>query len=110
MRVNDIIEKPRDEQIMSCFSILGRVVLPPEIFGMLEQGLASTPADEEYYLTDAMADLGKQGKLMAVDFVGTRYDMGNKLGIMQANCEVALGHPEIADDFRAYLKSLAATL
>ena len=44
-----------------------------------------------------------------MDFVGTRYDMGNKLGIMKANCEVALTHPEIGADFKAYLKELVRT-
>jgi UTP--glucose-1-phosphate uridylyltransferase len=110
MRVNKIIEKPTDDQILSCFSILGRVILPPEIFEMLERGVADCPAGEEYYLTDALSDLGSQGKLLAVDFNGTRYDMGNKLGILQANCELALRHAEIGSDFRDYLKALAATL
>ncbi|MDR1465976.1 MAG: UTP--glucose-1-phosphate uridylyltransferase [Oscillospiraceae bacterium] len=110
MRVNEIIEKPTEDQILSCYSILGRVILPPEIFGMLEAGCVGTPAGQEYYLTDAMAALGKAGKMLAVDFLGKRYDMGNKLGILQANCEVALRHPEIGADFAAYLKALAATL
>ncbi len=108
MKCHNIIEKPTQEQIMSCYAILGRVILPPEIFGLLEEGIKS--AIGEYYLTDSMADLGKAGKLFAVDFDGTRYDMGNKLGIMKANCEVALKHPEIAEDFKAYLKKLAQTL
>lgn len=108
MRVHNIIEKPTEEQIMSLYAILGRVVLPPEIFGMLEDGVKLCTSGE-FYLTDALADLGKQGKLTAVDFVGKRYDMGNKLGIMQANCEVALNHPEIGADFKAYLKELVKT-
>ena len=48
--------------------------------------------------------------MIAVDFTGKRYDMGSKLGIMQANCEVALRHPEIGEAFRAYIKELAAGL
>lgn len=108
MRVHNIIEKPTEEQILSLYAILGRVVLPPEIFGMLEEGVRHCTTGE-FYLTDALADLGKQGKLTAVDFVGKRYDMGNKLGIMQANCEVALNHPEIGADFKAYLKELVKT-
>jgi len=110
MSVSDIIEKPTDDQILSCYSILGRVVVPPEVFPLLEQGLLETPEDEEFYFTDALAALGKQGKLYAVDFVGKRYDMGSKLGIMQANVEVALSHPEIGADFKAYLKSLCESL
>ena len=75
--------------------------------------IQKTPADPksgEVYFTDAMLDLASRGQLNAVDFDGVRYDMGNKLGIMQANCEIALKHPEIGEDFKAYLKKLAATL
>jgi len=110
MRVTSIVEKPAPGAFSSCYSILGRVILPPEIFAMLEEGCAATPEGQEYYLTDAMSDLGKAGKLMAVDFNGTRYDMGNKLGILQANVEVALAHPEIGEDAKAYIKALAAQL
>ena len=63
----------------------------------------------EVYFTDSMVTLAKQSGLTAVDFVGTRYDMGNKLGIMKANCEVALTHPEIGADFKAYLQELVRT-
>ena len=108
MRVHNIIEKPTEEQILSLYAILGRVVLPPEVFGLLEEGI-KTCGEGEFFLTDALADLGKAGKLTAVDFIGKRYDMGNKLGIMQANCEVALTHPEIGEDFKAYLKELVKT-
>ena len=83
--------------------------MPPEVFGLLEEGLKQLESGE-FYLTDALAQLGKEGKLTAVDFVGKRYDMGNKLGIMMANCEVALCHPEIGADFKEYVKRLALTL
>ncbi|NLP48938.1 MAG: UTP--glucose-1-phosphate uridylyltransferase [Clostridiales bacterium] len=109
MNCHSIIEKPTDEQIMSLYAILGRVILPPETFGMLEEGIAKLESGE-FYLTDAMSDLAKDDKLIAYDFDGIRYDMGNKLGIMQANCEVALTHPEIGEDFKAYLKELAKGL
>lgn len=108
MQVHNIIEKPTEEQIMSCFAILGRVILPPEAFRLIEE----TPYDTksgELYLSDAMVNLAKAGKLTAVDFDGIRYDMGNKLGIMKANCEVALKHAEIGADFKAYLKELVKT-
>ena len=109
MKVHNIIEKPTPEQILSCYSILGRVVMPPEIFDLIEK----TPADPksgEIYFTDAMLDLARRGELNAVDFNGIRYDMGNKFGILQAIVEVALNHPEIGADFKEYLKKLAATL
>ena len=104
----DMIEKPAPEQVMSNYSILGRVVLPPSIFGILE----NTPlgAGNELQLTDAMRTLAQTEGVTAVDYVGTRYDMGNKFGILQANIEVGLRHPETADQLRAYLKKLAGEL
>ena len=109
MNCHKIIEKPTPDQVMSLYAILGRVVLPPEVFGMLEKGLAETPEGQELYLTDVMSELGARGELLAYDFDGKRYDMGNKLGIMKANCEVALNHPEIGEGFKAYLKELVKT-
>lgn len=109
MECFDIIEKPTEEQIISCYSILGRVVMPPEIFDIID----NTPVNEkagEVYFTDSMVLLAKQYGLLALDFEGTRYDMGNKLGIMKANCEFALAHDEIGEDFKSYIKQLAKTL
>ena len=109
MDCRNIIEKPTPEQILSCYAILGRVVMPPEIFDLIEQ----TPPDpkaHEVYFTDSMVLLAKSKGLLALDFEGTRYDMGNKLGIMQANVELALSHNEIGPAFRTYLKALAETL
>ena len=107
-RCTDMVEKPQPGQEFSLYSILGRCVLPPEIFDILDR----TPpgAGGEIQLTDAMATLARRDGMTAVDFTGTRYDMGNKLGIMQASVEVALQHPEIGQDFRAYLKELCKTL
>ena len=107
-RCMDMVEKPQPGQEFSLYSILGRCVLPPEICDILD----NTPpgAGGEIQLTDAMATLARRDGMTAVDFTGTRYDMGNKLGIMQASVEVALRHPEIGEDFRAYLKELCKTL
>ena len=107
-RCTDMVEKPQPGQEFSLYSILGRCVLPPEIFDILD----NTPpgAGGEIQLTDAMKALARRDGMTAVDFTGTRYDMGNKLGIMQASVEVALRHPEIGEDFRAYLKELCKTL
>ena len=107
-KVTDMIEKPTPDKIMSLYSILGRCVLPPSIFDILEK----TPlgAGGELQLTDAMKQLAVTESMTAVDFTGIRYDMGNKLGIMMANCEVALKHPEIGADFAKYIKELAAKL
>lgn len=107
-RCTDMIEKPRPGQEFSLYSILGRCVLPPEIFDILDR----TPlgANNEIQLTDAMKELARSQSMVAVDFTGTRYDMGSKLGVMQAGVETALRHPEIGESFRAYLKELAKTL
>lgn len=108
-KCTDMVEKPQTkEEVLSLFSILGRCVLTPDIFEILE----NTPngAGGELQLTDAMRVLAQTKSMVAVDFTGKRYDMGNKLGIMQANCEVALKHAEIGDDFKAYIKELAKTL
>ena len=107
-RISDMVEKPTPDRVLSLFSILGRCVLPPSIFDILEQ----TPpgAGGEIQLTDAMRVLTLRDGMIGVDFTGIRYDMGNKLGILQATCEVALKHPEVGADFAAYLKELVKTL
>jgi UTP--glucose-1-phosphate uridylyltransferase len=104
----DMIEKPKPEEIMSNYSILGRVVMPPEIFDILE--VTPRGAGNELQLTDAMKTLAQTKGVIALDYDGVRYDMGNKMGIMKANCEVALKHPEIGEDFKAYIKELVKTL
>lgn len=106
--VTDMVEKPKPEEILSHYAILGRCVLPPEIFSLLEN--TKPGAGGEIQLTDAMKVLCRTKHMTAVDFTGKRYDMGNKLGILQATCEVALTHPEVGEAFKAYLKELCKTL
>lgn len=106
--VSDMIEKPSREQIISNFAILGRCVLPSSIFTILEN--TAPGAGGELQLTDAMRTLAITNGMIGVDFVGTRYDMGNKLGILQAIVEVGLKHPEIGGDFREYLKNVSKNL
>lgn len=107
-KCTDMIEKPTPDKIMSLYSILGRCVLTPDIFDILDK--TQPGAGGEIQLTDAMCALARSTGMVAVDFTGKRYDMGNKLGIMQASVEVALNHPQIGNDFRAYLKEIAKTL
>lgn len=106
--VSDMIEKPTEDQIMSLFSILGRCVLTPDVFDLLEN--LEPGFGGEIQLTDAMRIMAQNGNMMGIDFVGKRYDMGNKLGILQANCEVALKRDDLSADFAAYLKDLVKTL
>ena len=106
--VSDMIEKPKKEEIITNLSVLGRVILPPEIFDIIE----NTPpgAGNEIQLTDAMKTLARRQTMMALDFEGKRYDMGSKMGFLMANVEQALKSTEFGEEFRAYLKDLAKTL
>ena len=106
--VTDMIEKPSRDEIMSLYSILGRCVLTPDIFEILKN--THNGAGGELQLTDAMKTLATTVGMTGVDFTGKRYDMGNKFGIMQANIEVGLEHPEVKDELRAYIKELAKSL
>ncbi|MDR0983539.1 MAG: UTP--glucose-1-phosphate uridylyltransferase [Ruminococcus sp.] len=102
--VSDMVEKPAEGMELSLFSILGRVVITPEIFGILK----SIPYGKggELQLTDAMKILAVRDTMLGVDFVGKRYDMGSKIGIMKAQVEIAMNHPEIGKEFIEYLKGL----
>ncbi len=102
--VSDMIEKPKADQIFSNFSILGRVILPPEIFGILEN--TAPGAGGEIQLTDAMAEMSRKDGILAYDYEGKRYDMGSKLGFITANIDIGLKHPETAEGLKEYLKSL----
>ena len=83
-------------------------MLTPDVFDILDR--TAPGAGGEIQLTDAMRELARAGRMMGIDYEGTRYDMGNKLGILQANCEVALSRPDLGPDFAAYLKELVKTL
>ena len=104
-KVTDMVEKPKPGEELSLFSILGRCILPSKIFELLET--IPFGAGGELQLTDAMKILAQRYGFAGVDFTGTRYDMGNKLGILKASVEVGLSHPEIGDDFKKYLKEIS---
>lgn len=106
--VTDMIEKPKPEEVITRLSILGRVLLTPDIFDILAE--TKPGAGGEIQLTDAMRVLAQSVGMTAVDFEGKRYDLGSKLGFLYANIESALRDPELGGEFREYLKELAATL
>ncbi|MCI2046762.1 MAG: UTP--glucose-1-phosphate uridylyltransferase [Faecalibacterium sp.] len=107
--VDDMIEKPKPGQEFSNESILGRVLLTPEIYDILKD--TKPGAGGEIQLTDAMAVLARErGGMTAVEFTGKHYDMGNKLCVVEAQVEMALKHPEIGEAFRSYLKEFCKTL
>ena len=107
-KITDMIEKPSPDNIMSLYSILGRVVLPAEIFEILEKTPAG--AGNEIQLTDAMKTLSVTKGMTGVDFSGTRYDMGNMMGFMQAVVETASKHPDIGSEFVEYIKEFVKSL
>ena len=106
--VTDMIEKPEKGKEFSLYSILGRCLLTPDIYPILKK--TAPGAGGEIQLTDAMAILALQGKMIGVDFVGKRYDMGNKLGVLMANVEQGIKHNEIGEDFKAYLKEFVKNI
>lgn len=106
--ISDMIEKPKREQIFSNFAILGRCVLPHKIFDILET--IPKGANNELQLTDAMKQLAVSEGMVGVDFTGTRYDMGNKLGILKAAIDVGLSRPDLRDGLAEFIKAKAAEL
>jgi UTP--glucose-1-phosphate uridylyltransferase len=102
--ITDLVEKPRPEQAPSDLAIIGRYVLTPDVFDLL----AETAPDGrgEIQLTDGLRRLRQRRPMYAVEFEGKRFDTGDKLGFLKATVEFALARPDLADDFRAYLRSL----
>ena len=108
-KCTDMKEKPQTkEEVLSLYSILDRCVLPAEIFEILER--TKPGVGGEIQLTDAMREIAVTKGMTAVEFKGKRYDMGNKFGILQAQIEVGLEHPETKDQLREYIKEIAKTL
>lgn len=101
-RVNAIVEKPEPEVAPSTLAVVGRYILTPRIFHHIQQ--LEPGAGGELQLTDAIAALLLEQQVLAYAFDGTRYDCGSKLGYLQATVEYAMKHPEVSDDFAAYLK------
>lgn len=102
--VSDLVEKPAVEDAPSNQAILGRYIISPSIFDILsntEPGVGG-----EIQLTDALKELAKQEEMYAYDFKGKRYDVGNKLGFLQATVETALRRDDLKDDFMTYLETI----
>ena len=102
--VLDLVEKPAAREAPSDLAIIGRYVLTPDLFPVL----AETRPDlrGEIQVTDALRVLRRTRPLYAVAFEGKRYDTGDKLGFLKATVEFALARPDLAEAFRAYLKTL----
>lgn len=106
--VKGMVEKPSLKEAPSNAAILGRYVLSPKIFAYLKDTLPGK--DNEIQLTDALMALSQKEKMLAYDFEGKRYDVGDKLGFLEATVEFALRDQALSQDFKAYLKELMKTL
>lgn len=101
-KVEMIIEKPQPENAPSTLGVVGRYILSPRIFYHLNQ--LQRGSGGELQLTDAIAGLLKEQQVLAYEFSGTRYDCGSKIGYLEATVEFALKHPQVKEEFLAYLK------
>ena len=103
-KVKDLVEKPDPGKAPSNIAILGRYIITPEIFSILET--LPTGKNGEVQLTDALRLLSKKEAMYAYDFEGTRYDVGDKLGFLKATVDFALKRNDLNDDFLEYLKDI----
>ena len=106
--VTDMIEKPKKEQIFTNLSILGRVLLTPDIFDIIANLIPG--AGGEIQLTDAMKKISQTVGMTAVDFYGTRFDMGSKLGFLTANVTKGAYDPQLGAEFRAFLREFVKNM
>ncbi len=106
-RLTGMVEKPSPEKAPSDLAIVGRYVLPPEIFDLLAQ--VKPGAGGEIQLTDALLELARRRPLYGYEFEGTRYDVGNPLGFLIAQVGFGLKRADLADNFRAYLRTILSS-
>lgn len=107
-KASEIVEKPAPEEAPSNISVVGRYILSPTIFDMVDK--AGRGVGGEYQITDAIGLLMKDEPVYAFEFEGKRYDCGSKEGYLEATVEYGLEHEELGEEFRAYLKALAEKL
>ena len=108
VKVKDMIEKPTPAEAPSQLAVLGRYVIKPEIFEILEH--TEPGKGGEIQLTDALKVLAKNDTVYACDFKGQRYDLGDKLGFLKATVEFALRRDDLRDRFAEYLKDITKSL
>ncbi len=103
-KVKGLVEKPSIEEAPSNTAILGRYIVTPKIFDILDN--TKPGKGNEIQLTDALLELIKEEAMYAYNFEGKRYDVGDKLGFLEATVEYALRKPEIRDEFIKYLRGM----
>jgi UTP--glucose-1-phosphate uridylyltransferase len=105
-QVNNFVEKPKPDTAPSNLAIMGRYVLTPEIFMFLDR--QEKGSGGEIQLTDAIQQLNKIQRVHAYEFMGKRFDVGEKLGFIKTTVEFALQHEDLREDMLEYLKNLAS--
>jgi len=103
-KITAMVEKPKPEEAPSTLGVVGRYILSPRIFHFLEN--TRPGAGREIQLTDGIGRLLREENVYAYEFQGRRYDCGSKIGYLEATVDLALKHPELADEFRAYLTGM----
>lgn len=103
-KVRDLVEKPIAEEAPSDMAILGRYIINPGIFDILEH--TKPGKGGEIQLTDALKELSQKEAMYAYNFEGRRYDVGDKQGFLEATVEYALRRDDLKDDFMKYLKNI----
>ncbi|WP_080872476.1 UTP--glucose-1-phosphate uridylyltransferase GalU [Oceanobacillus timonensis] len=101
--VHDFVEKPAAGEAPSNLAIMGRYILTPEIFSILQT--LPPGKDNEIQLTDALKELNRKQEVVAYNFEGRRYDVGNKFGFIQATIDFALDRADLKDSVMAYMKT-----
>ena len=107
-KIRGIIEKPAPEDAPSDLAIVGRYILTPRIFELLEN--TTQGVDGEIQLTDAIAMLLLEESVYSLQFQGKRYDCGSKLGYLEATVAFALKHPELSHDFKQFLRDFVQSM
>jgi len=105
-RLIDLVEKPPAESAPSRLAVMGRYIINPRIFSILAE--TKPGAGGEIQLTDALKVLCREQPMYGLAYEGRRYDVGDKLGYLQATVEFALARPDLAEGFREYLKTVLA--
>ena len=108
VRAKSMVEKPTPEEAPSRLAVLGRYVVKPEIFDILENTQPGKGGEIQF--TDALNTLAHRDTVYACNFTGQRYDLGDKMGFLKATVEFALRHDDLRKEFSEYLKTIVSTL
>lgn len=104
LKIQDLVEKPQPDKAPSNLAVIGRYIIEPEVFAILEHSKPGKGG--EIQLTDALRVMNQQKQMIAYRLQGERYDIGDKFGYMKATVDFALHRPDLGDKVRDYLRAL----